>query len=172
MRNLHKGLAVLAIAILTSAPVQAQQKIISIRAAELVQASPVFKTGQAQIKAEFDKRKADLEADARKLTDDAAKFKREADVMSSDARSKMEKDLQTRKIDFEYKQRQFGEDFQKRDRELSDKLMNSIKAVVLEVAKENNADLVLQDPLFAAAGIDVTDQVIKKLQAGPVAPAK
>ncbi|MGQ0503465.1 MAG: OmpH family outer membrane protein [Panacagrimonas sp.] len=167
MRNHYKSLAALVVTLLMSASAQAELKIISIRANDIVQASPLFKSGQAQIKAEFEKRKADLESEARKLSEDASKFKREADVMSSDARSKTEKELQTRKIDFDYKQRQFGEDFQKRDRDLSEKLMNSIKAVVAEVAKEADADLVLQDPLFAAEGIDVTDKVIKKLQAGP-----
>lgn len=167
MRNQYKSLAALVVALLMSAPAHAELKIISIRASDIVQASPLFKSGQAQIKAEFEKRKADLETEARKLSEDASKFKREADVMSSDARSKTEKELQTRKIDFDYKQRQFGEDFQKRDRDLSEKLMSSIKAVVAEVAKEANADLVLQDPLFAADGIDVTDKVIKKLQAAP-----
>ena len=151
--------------------VSAEQKIISIRFGDIVQAAPLFKSGQATFKTEFEKRKTDLEAEARKLGEDAKKFQREGDVMSSDARAKTEKDLQTRKIDFDYKQRQLQEDAQKRERELYDKVMNSIKAVVIEVAKEQNADLVLQDPVFAAPGIDVTDVVIKRLQAGG-APAK
>ena len=167
MRNLHKLFGAFALFILSVGPATAAElKIITIRAGELVQASPVFKTGQAQIKAEFEKRKADLETEARKLGDDVKKFQREADVMSSDARAKMEKELGTRKVDFDYKQRQFGEDFQKRDRELSEKLMNNIKQVVIEIAKEQGADIVLQDPVYSAPGIDVTDQVVKRLQSG------
>lgn len=172
MRTIPKLLSVLALFAVTVGTANAEMKIITIRAGELVQASPVFKSGQAQIKAEFEKRKNDLEAEARKLGDDVKKFQREADVMSSEARAKAEKDLSTRKVDFDYKQRQFGEDFQKRDRELSDKLMNNIKEVVIQIAKEQGADLVLQDPVFAAPGIDVTDQVIKRLQAGSATPAK
>lgn len=155
-----------------SMPAVAEIKIVTIRAAELVQASPQFRAGQAQMKTEFERRKGELEAEARKLGDDATKFKKEADVMTGDARAKVEKDLQTRKIDFDYKQRQFGEDFQKRDRELTEKLMNSIKQVVLEVAKEQNADLVLQDPIYAGPGVDVTDEVLKRLQASSAPAAK
>jgi outer membrane protein len=171
MRNLHRLLGVFALFILSAGTASAETKIITIRGGDIVQASPLFKSGQAQFKAEFEKRKSDLEAEARKLQDDAKKFQREADVMSSDARAKAEKDLQTRKIDFDYKQRQLGEDAQKRERELYDRLMASIKQVVVEVAKEQGADLVLQDPVFAAPGIDVTDQVIKRLQAS-TPPAK
>lgn len=173
MRAIHKLFGIFAVLALSAGTASAELKIVTIRAGELVQVSPLFKSGQASIKAEFEKRKVDLETEARKLGDDVKKFQREADVMSSDARAKAEKDLGTRKIDFEYKQRQFGEDFQKRDRELSEKLMASIKQVVVEVAKEQGADLVLQDPVFAAPGIDVTDQVIKRLQASaPAASAK
>ncbi len=169
MRNFHRIIGVIALFILSAGTASAEMKIISIRFADIVQAAPLFKSGQNQFKTEFEKRKTDLETEARKLQEDAKKFQREGDVMSSDARAKTEKDLQTRKIDFDYKQRQLQEDAQKRERELYDKVMNSIKAVVIEVAKEQNADIVLQDPVYAAAGIDVTDQVIKRLQAA--APA-
>lgn len=169
MRNINKFIGVLALCVFGIGTASAELKIITIRGGEIVQASPLFKAGQAQFKTEFEKRKGDLEAEARKLGEDAKKFQREADVMSSDARAKAEKDLQTRKIDFDYKQRQLGEDAQKRERELYDKLMASIKQVVIEIAKEQNADLVLQDPVFSAPGIDVTDQVIKRLQSGAAA---
>lgn len=155
-----------------SSPATAEVKIVTIRGADLVQASPMFKSGQQQMKTEFERRKGELEAEAKKLGDDVTRFKKEADVMSGDARSKAEKDLQTRKIDFDYKQRQFGEEFQKRDREMSEKLMGSIKEVVMAVAKEHSADLVLQDPIYASAGVDVTDEVIKRLQAAPATPEK
>lgn len=167
MRNAQKifAFAIATTLMLTSAAVQAQSKIATIRAAELVQSSPQFKSGQSQMKSEFDKRKSDLETEAKKLGEDLQKFKREQDVMSADARSKLEKDLNTRRIDFDYKQRQFGEDFQKRDRELSESMMAKIKDVVVIVAKEKGVDVVVQDPVYVGPGIDITEDVLKKLQA-------
>jgi outer membrane protein len=143
----------------------ADGKIAVIRAAELVQGSPQFKAGQTQMKTEFEKRKSALEAEAKKLQDDVQKFKRESDVMSADARSKAEKDLNTRRIDFEYKQKQFQEDFQKRDRELGETMMTKIREVVYKVAQEKGVEVVIQDPVYAAPGIDITDEVLKRLQA-------
>lgn len=170
--NIAPALAIAAAVAFTSTPAFAELKIITIRAGELVQASPQFKAGQQQMKTEFEKRKGELEAEAKKLGEDATRFKKEADVMSGEARAKAEKDLQTRKIDFEYKQRSFGEEFQKRDREMSEKLMGVIKEVVMAVAKERGADLVLQDPIYASAVVDVTDEVVKRLQAAPAPAAK
>ena len=167
MRNLSSFLAVVVLALGVAAPAHAELKILTIRAAEIVTAAPQFKSSQDSIKAEFEKRKAELETEARKFAEDMQKFRREADVMSSDARAKSEKDLQARRIDLDYKQRQFGEDFQKRDRELSEKLMSSIKTVVVAIAKERGADMVIQDPVYSAPGVDITDEVIKRLQASP-----
>lgn len=166
MHNVSKLIAsVLAAGLLLAAgSAQAQGKVATIRAAELVQNSPQFKQGQVQMKSEFDKRKSDLEAEAKKLGEDLQKFNREKDVMSADARSKSEKDLNTRKIDFDYKQRQFGEDFQKRDKELTEGMMGKIKAVIEAVAKEKSVDVVIQDPVYAAPAIDITDDVLKRLQ--------
>ena len=152
--------------LLIAGAAQADGKVGAIRAAELVQNSPQFKSGQAQMKSEFDKRKSDLEAEAKKLGEDLQKFKREQDVMSGEARSKAEKDLNTRKIDFDYKQRQFGEDFQKRDRELTESMMGKIKEVVVAVAKERGFDVVVQDPVYAVPAVDITDDVLKRLQSG------
>ena len=149
-----------------SMPAAAELKIISIRSAELLAASPKFKSGQESIKSEFEPRSKALEAEAKSLAEDVEKFKREADLMSGEARAKKEKDLQNRRIDFEYKRKQFAEDFQKRDRELSQELTGEIKKFVVQVAEEKGADLVLQDPVFAAAGVDVTDEVIKRMQSG------
>ncbi len=165
MRNRSSLLALLFLTFGAVAPAHAELKIVTIRAADIVSASPQFKSSQAQMKAEFERRKTELEAEVRKFGEDSQKFRREADLMSSDARAKAEKELQTRRIDLDYKQRQFGEDFKKRDRELSESLMNSIKEVVVDVATSQGADIVMQDPVYAAPGIDVTDEVIKRLQA-------
>lgn len=151
----------------------AEMKFVTVRAAELVQGSPQFKAGQTQMKSEFDRRKTDLEAEAKRLGDDIQKFKREGDVMSADARSKTEKDLNTRKIDFDYKQRQFSEDFSKRDRELTEGMMDRIKETIVAVAKERGAVAVMQDPVYADPSVDITADVLKRLQsAAPPATGK
>ena len=71
MRNINKFIGVLALFVLSIGTASAELKIITIRGGDIVQASPLFKSGQAQFKAEFEKRKADLESEARKLGEDA-----------------------------------------------------------------------------------------------------
>lgn len=169
MRKVTRVLTVLSLAgaaLAVATPALAEAKIVSIRAAELVQQSPQFKAGAEKMKAEFDRRKNEIEADAKRFVEDAKKFQKEADLLSAADRAKQEKDLNTRRVDLEYKQRQFQEDFANRDRQLTSEMMAKIKGVIVQVAKERGADLVVQDPVYAADSIDITAEVLKRLQAG------
>ena len=153
-----------AAALSLTAPAFAQGKVATIRAAELVQQSPQFKAGADKMKVEFERRKNELEGDLKKFGEDVKNFQKQADLLSAADRAKQEKDLNTRKIDLEYKQRQFQEDFQNRDRQLTTEMMTKIKGVIETVAKEKGIDIVVQDPVYASAAVDITADVLKRLQ--------
>jgi outer membrane protein len=158
--------AALAASIIAATPALAQDtKILAIRSSELVQQSPQFRTGQDKMKQEFERRANDLEAEAKKLAEDIKAFQKEAELLSAADRAKKEKDLNTRKIDFEYKSRQFQEERTNRERQLFTEMMGKIKGVIEAVAKEKGATLVIENPVYAAAGYDITDEVLKRLQA-------
>lgn len=152
---------------LLSAPALAEQPsvVVSVRLSELVQKSPQFTAGQAQMRTEFERRKTELEAEGQRFQEELQRYKREGDTMAPDARATKEKDFNTRRIDLEYKQRQLAEDVQKRERELSLAMMTKIQEVIGLVAKERNATLVVQDPVWGAPGTDITADVLKRLQA-------
>jgi outer membrane protein len=170
MRNSMKYMLalVLPMAALASAPAfAADTKIGTLRANDLVQQSPQFKAGQDKMKAEFERRANDLEAEVKKLQDDAKKLQKEGDLMSPADRAKAEKDLQTRKIDFDYKSKQFQDDRSNRERQLFTDMMASIKAVIEDVAREKGYDIVVENPVFSNPALDITADVLKRLQAGP-----
>lgn len=143
----------------------AQGKIASIRSAELVLKSPQYKAGQDKMKQEFEKRGKDFEGEAKKFEDDLKKFQKEADLLSASDRAKQQKDLETRKIDLGYKQQQLQQDMQGRSQQLEKDMRAKIQTVIEQMAKEKGLDVVLQDPVFASAAIDMTDEVLKKLAA-------
>jgi outer membrane protein len=160
------GAAVAGAALLFSGAAAAELKIASIRATELVAQSPQFKAGADKMKAEFDKRKNDLEAEAKKFQEDVKKYQKDGDAMSGADRAKTEKDLKSRQVDLQYKQTQFQEDLQNRDRQLTADMTSKIKSVIEAVAKEKGIDLVVQDPVYASSAVDITSEVLKRLQAG------
>jgi Skp family chaperone for outer membrane proteins len=59
----------------------------------------------------------------------------------------------------------FAEDLRTRQFEELDKLKERLDRVLTRYAKERNFDLILQDALFVGKAVDITDDVIKALEA-------
>ena len=88
-------------------------------------------------------------------------------MLAAADRAKKEKDLTTRRIDLESKGRQLQEDFNKSRQEQFAKTMGAIKNVIDAVAKERSLDLIVENPVYAKPEFDITDDVLKRLQAAP-----
>lgn len=168
----HFRHAVIVLAALLAAPLASAQavaqpgaaiKVATIRSLDLLRDAPQIKSANEKMKAEFEKKQKDLDSERKKLEDDAKKFQREADTLSAQQRANAEKDLNTRKIDFEFKARQMSEQVQAREQELRRDLQAKFAKAIEEVAKEKGIELVLQDPVYAAASIDITEDVLKRL---------
>ena len=148
-------------------PASAETKIAVIRTGVILHDAPQIKAADLKLKGEFEKREKDLQAEQTKLGDDIKKYQRDADSMSAQQRANTEKDLNTRKIDFDLKQRQFQEEAQNRNADLRRDVLDKVNKAIDEVAKEKGLDLVLQDPAFASDGLDITADVLKKLASYP-----
>ena len=161
-------------ALLAASGAYAELKVGAVRGQDLVTQSPLFKAVQDKLKGEFEKRQKDLESDAKKFEEDVAKFKKEEGLVSAEQHAKTEKDLGSRQVDLNYKQRQLQEDAQNRQNELMQDLQKKVKEAINALAKEKAYDLIVLDPVYATDAVDVTDDVLKKLAAMPVtaAPAK
>lgn len=165
MRHFRHALILAAtVGALCAAPLaSAEAKIATIRSLDLLRDAPQIKSANEKMKTEFEKKQKDLDSERKKLEEDAKKFQREADTLSAQQRANSEKDLNTRKIDFEFKARQLSEQVQAREQELRRELQAKFAKAIEEVAKEKSIDLVLQDPVYAAPAIDITEEVLKRL---------
>lgn len=164
-------LPVALLAALFAAPAAAETKIAAISAPLLLRDAPQVRAADQKLKAEFQKREDELKAEGKKLEDDIGRFRREADTMSPQQRTSAQNDLNTRKTNFDLKQRQFGEQAQARNGELQRDVLDKINRAIEEVAKEKGLDLVVRDPAFARAELDITGDVLKKLASMEAAPA-
>ena len=172
MTMLTKSLSVLLFtAAVTATPAAAAEiKVGSVSSQQILQ-SPTFRATRDKFASEFEKRKQNLENDLKKFEEDAKKYSRDKDIMAPDERAKKEKDLTSRQVDLQYAQQKFNEDAQARDRELTQDVMSKVKEAIMQVAKDKSLDLVVQDPVFAVPALDITDDVIKILQAAAPAGA-
>ena len=159
------------VAALAAAPALAQTKIAAISTSALLREAPQIKVADRKLKAEFEKREQELQAERKKFEDDFKKAQREADAMSPQQKAAAEKDLFGRRQDLDLKQRQFGEQVNARNQELQRDVLEKINRAIDEVAKEKGLELVVRDPAFAASGLDITSDVLKKLGTYPEATA-
>ncbi|MGH8442110.1 MAG: OmpH family outer membrane protein [Nevskiaceae bacterium] len=141
----------------------ADLKVGVIYESTMLRDAPQLKVAQEKIKSEFQKREDDMKADARKFQEDVKKYQRDGDTMSAQQRADTEKSLNTRRIDLELKQRTFGEEVQNRNAELQRDLIAQLNWAIREVASDKGLDLVVRDPAFAGAALDITADVVHKL---------
>jgi len=126
---------------------------------------------QKKIEAEFKKRDEELAkvaGELKKLQDDLEK---NAVTMSENQRRNKERDFGELNRDFQRKQREFREDLNARRNEELAQVVQQANGVIRQIAEQEKFDIIFQDAVFASPRIDITDKVIKALEAGKP-PAK
>jgi outer membrane protein len=167
MRTTFTAFAAAQLAATAVPALAAEVKIAVISAPQLLRDAPQVQAADARFKGEFQRREDELKAEGKKLDDDIARFRREGDTMSPQQRTGAQNDLNTRRTNFEIKQRQFTEQAQVRNNELQREVLEQVNRAIVEVAKEKGIDVVVRDPAYAAEGFDITDEVLKKLATYP-----
>lgn len=165
-------LSFLAAAALFAGAANADMKIASVRVDEVILQSDTFKAARDKFNSEFEKRKKDLETQIKTFQDDAKKYERDKSIMSPEEQAKKEKDLTARQVDLQYAQQKFNDDAGQRDREFQKDLVGKLKDAIDAVAKEKGFDLIVRDPLYATSTVDITDDVLKRMQASAPAGEK
>jgi outer membrane protein len=123
------------------------------------------KAAQAKLEQEFGKREKDLGDVGTQLKTLADKFEREAPTLSESQRASRQKQLVEQDRDFQRKRREFQEDLNARKNEELQQVIERANKVVKTVAETEKYDLVLQEAVYANPKHDITDKVIKALNA-------
>jgi len=121
---------------------------------------------QKKIEKEFEKRDQEMQRLAKQLqTMQEALEKNSVTMSESDKRNK-EREFNDLNRDFQRKQREFREDLnQRRNEELAAVLERANKAIKA-IAEAEKYDVILQEAVYAAPRVDITDKVIKALADG------
>ncbi len=76
-----------------------------------------------------------------------------------------QRDLRDQRRDLKRLQQEMREDLNLRRNEELAKLQRLISNAIVEIAKDESFDLILQDAVYAASSIDITNRVLEKLNA-------
>jgi outer membrane protein len=123
------------------------------------------KAAQAKLEAEFSKREKDLAEMANRLKAAGDKLDKDAPTLSETERNRRQRDLVEQDREFQRKRREFQEDLSQRKNEELASVVERANKVIKQIFESEKYDLILQEAVFAGPKIDITDKVIKALNA-------
>lgn len=123
------------------------------------------KSAQAKLEQEFSRREKELNDMGTSLKTASDKFEREAPALSESQRTQRQKQLVDLDRDFQRKRREFQEDLNARKNEELQQVLERANRVVRQVAEQEKYDVILQEAVYINPRLDITDKVIKALNA-------
>lgn len=145
--------------------VSAELKIGFVNMVAIMEKSPQAEAARKALEKEFANRDKKLTAVRDEILKLEETLKKDAAIMSEKRRTELEKEIQNKKREYNRQQDELREDFNIRRNEELGKLQKYVHEVVLEVAKSENYDLVVTQPVvFASNRIDMTQRVLQKMQ--------
>jgi outer membrane protein len=160
-------------ALLACAALTAQAQVLKIgyvNADRVLRDAAPAKAAQAKLEAEFSKREKDLADLAGRLKAASDKLEKDAPTLAEGERSRRQRDLVEQDREFQRKRREFQEDLTQRKNEELASVVERANKVMKQIFDAEQYDLIIQEAVFAGPKIDITDKVIKALNAQ--SPAK
>ena len=125
------------------------------------------KAAQAKLEAEFSKREKDLAEVATRLKAASDKLDKDGPTLAEAERARRQRELVDQDRELQRKRREFQEDLNQRKNEELASVVERANKVVKQIYDSEKFDLILQGDvvIFASSRVDITDKVIKALNA-------
>ena len=123
------------------------------------------KAAQNKLEQEFTKREKELTDLAAQLKIQSDKFERESPTLAESQRTIRQRQLVDQDRTFQTKRREFQEDLNQRKNEELGAVVERANKAIKQIFDAEKYDLILQDATFVSARVDITEKVIKALNA-------
>ncbi|MFN3375649.1 MAG: OmpH family outer membrane protein [Burkholderiaceae bacterium] len=168
MKSLFRPIAIAFVVAVAGAASMAHAqefKIGFINTERVLREANTAKAASAKLEQEFSRREKELNELGNSLKAAGEKFEREAPTMSESQRATRQRQLSDQDRDFQRKRREFQEDLNvRRNEEMSAFLDRTTKAVKA-MAEQEKYDLIVDQAVYINPKHDITDKVIKALNA-------
>ena len=135
-------------------------KIGYIDGVKLIEKAPQGDAAKAALETEFKPREQQIIELRTKIRDMEETLDSKADDFSKKQRA-----LRDQRRDLKRMQQEMREDLNLRRNEELANLQKLISTAIIQMAKKENFDLIVQDAVYASSRIDITDAVLEKLNA-------
>lgn len=143
----------------------ADTKIGFVNTQRVFRDAPAAVKAQKKLDGEFSKRDQELQAMAKKLQSLQEGLEKNAVTLSEGDRRNKEREINDLNRDFQRKQREFREDLNLRQNEEMAAVLEKANKAIKQIAENEKFDLILQDVVWVSPKLDITDKVIKAMNA-------
>ena len=158
-------LAAMLVAGATSAASAQELKIGYVNSDRVLRDAAPAKAAQAKLEAEFSKREKDLNELASKLKAASDRLDKDAPTLGEAERTRRQRELVDQDRDLQRRRREFQEDLSQRKNEELATVVERTNRVIKQIFETEKYDLILQEAVFWSPKVDITDKVIKALNA-------
>lgn len=157
----------LAAASLSNSASAQELKIGYVNSERVLREATPAKAAQAKLEAEFGKREKEMQDAGTRLKAAADKLDKEAPTLSEAERTRRQRELVEQDRDLQRRRREFQEDLNQRRNEELATVVERANRVIKQIFETEKYDLILQEVVFASAKVDITEKVIRALNAQP-----
>ena len=165
MKHLSRQWLVVLLGLLSFAAQAQDFRVGFVNTDRIFREANTAKSAQAKLEQEFSRREKELNDVGTNLKTLSDKFEREAPTLSEAQRTQRQKQLVDQDREFQRKRREFQEDLNARKNEELQQVLERANKVVKQVAEAEKYDVVLQEAVYINPKHDITDKVIKALNA-------
>ncbi len=160
-------LATAVAAMLAATPIaQAQElKVGVVNSDRILRDSQPARAAMQKLEGEFAKRDKDLQEMGARLKTSADRFEKDGPIMSETDRVRRQRELAEMDREFQRKQREFREDFNQRRNEELQGLLERTNRIIRQIAEQEKFDLIIQEAVYFNPRIDMTERVLRALNA-------
>ncbi|MCE2689768.1 MAG: OmpH family outer membrane protein [Rubrivivax sp.] len=162
------GMALWVLALATTPALAQELKLGYVNSERVLRDSAPAKAAQAKLEAEFGRRERELNDIRNRLKAAADKFEKDAPTLPESEKTRRQRELVDQERDLQRKQREFQEDLNQRKNEELAAVVERANRVIRQIFETEKYDAILQEVVFAGPRVDITDKVIRALNA----PAK
>lgn len=163
------GSVVLVAASFAAVPAPAQEsgtaKIGFVNTERILRESTPAKASQQKLEQEFAKREKAIQDSVVKLKEMTDRLERDAAVMSESDRIRRQREAGELERDLQRRQREFREDLNQRRNEELAAVIERANRAIRQLAEAEKYDIIFQEAVFASPRIDITDKVLRSLNA-------
>ena len=168
MTTFIRCMTVAALMLLGTGAQSQELKIGYVNSDRVLREAAPAKAAQAKLEAEFSKREKELNDVGARLKAASDKLDKDAPTLSETERGRRQRELIDQDRELQRKRREFQEDLAQRKNEELATVVERTNRVIKQIFDAEKYDLIVQEAVFWSPRVDITDKVIRALNA----PAK